>query len=382
MTPVVHGAMEAARIAKNYGSVVVMGGPHLSALPQETLAFPEIDFGIIGEGEDTFVVLCRALESRESIKGLEGLVYRKDGKVVVEKAGIVADINALDMPAYHLMPMQKYSSIIGLHPTATMIAVRGCPFRCGYCFKTPSDKKIRVRDLDLVVDEMAFLVKKYGIKEIMFYNDFMPTQYMTGLAEKILARGLTVSWESPQRVDMVDPDMYPLLKRSGCRMLRFGVEQGNPEQLSRLNKGITPDQVKAAFAAAQKAKIKTFAYFIIGYHAETDATMQETINFAKELDPAYVMFTKAVPMPSTPLMDDVVKDKIVPADYWHKFALSPAIEPIPGLVPDADIWVKRAYRAFYLRPGKIFEHIKYINNWGDIKKAIDAGLGILFFRSH
>jgi radical SAM superfamily enzyme YgiQ (UPF0313 family) len=381
MTPVIHGALEAAEIAKKMSATVVLGGPHLAVMPKETLSHRVVDYGMAGEGEETFVQFCDALENNCDLSDIAGLVYRAEGKICFNPPAIIENIDALPMPAYHLLPMHKYSSIIGLHPTATMLAVRGCPYRCGYCFKTPSDRKIRTRSVDLVVDEMQHLVNTYGVREIMFYNDYMPASYMIKLAEKILERNLKVSWESPQRVDMVDLGMYPLLKRSGCRMLRFGVEQGNAEQLASLDKNITLTQVKEAFSAAQKAGIKTFAYFIIGYMGETPSTIRDTIKFAKEINPAYVMFTKAVPMPSTKLFDDAVRKGLVSSDYWSNFSLDSGAPPIPALVDDTDMWVKRAYRAFYLRPGKIFEHFGYIRSWYDVRKYLEAGAGIIFFRN-
>ena len=276
--------------------------------------------------------------------------------------------------------MEKYSSIIGLHPTSTMMGSRGCPYLCGFCYKTPSDKKYRTRSVDKIVDEIKLLIENYGLKEIMFYDDLMPQQYAEDLSNEIIKRNVKIRWQTPQRVNLVNPELLQLMAKAGCRILRFGVEQGDPEQMAFVEKRIDPEQVKAAFREAKKAGIDTFAYFIIGYINETEKTMQATIDLAKELDPRYVMFTKAVPLPNTPLMYQSVEQGLIEPDYWSKFVRGEKLEPVKPLVADADMWVRKAYRSFYLRPRKILEQIFQVRNFDDFKKNLDGLLGILSFK--
>ena len=286
----------------------------------------------------------------------------------------------LPVAFFHLLPMEKYSSIIGLHPASTMMGSRGCPYLCGFCYKTPSDKKYRIRSVEKIVDEIEFLIKKYGLKEIMFYDDIMPQQYAEDLSNEIIKRNVKISWQTPERVNLVNPDLLKLMAKAGCRVLRFGVEQGDPDQMAFVEKRINPEQVKDAFKEAKKAGIDTFAYFIIGYVNETEKTMQATIDLAKELDPRYVMFTKATPLPNTPLMQQSVEQGLIEPDYWTRFVLGEKLQPIKSLVPDADLWVKKAYRSFYLRPRKIFQQMLRIRSFDDLKKNIDAFFGILSFK--
>ena len=138
--------------------------------------------------------------------------------------------------------------------------------------------------------------------------------------------------------------------------------------------------VKSAFRDAKNAGIDTFAYFIIGYINETEKTMQATIDLAKEINPKYVMFTKAVPLPNTPLMYQAVEQKLIDPMYWSKFTLGQKVEPIQSLVPNADKWVRKAYRSFYLRPSRMIEQILGIRSFRDIRKSFDALIGILSFK--
>jgi len=380
MTPTVKGAFEAAEIAKELDKITVIGGVHMSIFPFETLQNDSVDFGIVGEAEESMIQFCKAIENDSSYEEIEGLCYKKDGRIIIGQPNFISDVDSLPIPAYHLLPMEKYSSIIGLHPTSTMMGSRGCPYLCGFCYKTPSDKKYRTRSVDKIVDEIKLLIENYGLKEIMFYDDLMPQQYAEDLSNEIIKRNVKIRWQTPQRVNLVNPELLQLMAKAGCRILRFGVEQGDPEQMAFVEKRIDPEQVKAAFREAKKAGIDTFAYFIIGYINETEKTMQATIDLAKELDPRYVMFTKAVPLPNTPLMYQSVEQGLIEPDYWSKFVRGEKLEPVKPLVADADMWVRKAYRSFYLRPRKILEQIFQVRNFDDFKKNLDGLLGILSFK--
>ena len=276
--------------------------------------------------------------------------------------------------------MKKYSSIIGLHPTTTMMGSRGCPYQCGFCFKTPSDKKYRTRNVVDIVSEIEYLKETYSVKEIMFYDDIMPQDYARNLSNELINREVEIKWQTPERVNLVDEELLQLMGKAGCHILRFGVEQGDPDMMALVEKKIKPDQVKEAFKAAKKAGINTFAYFIIGYVYETPETMQATIDLAKELNPKYVMFTRAVPLPGTPLMQMAVKEGYVEANYWNRFTLGEDLDPIPNLAENADLWVSKAYRSYYLRLSTIMSQFFGMRSFKDLMKNIDGFTAIMRFK--
>ena len=381
MTPTFHGALEAARIAKTHNRKTLIGGVHMSIYAEETLSYQEVDFGIVGEGEETIVELCSALNEGQDYSSIEGLCYKRDDdSIKVGRARIVQDITKLPMPSYHLLPMEKYSSIIGMKPVSTMMGSRGCPYKCGFCFKTPSDKKYRTRSAENIVDEIEYLIKNYKVREVMFYDDIMPKAYARGLSNEIIKRNIKINWQTPQRVNLVNPELLKLMAKAGCHILRFGVEQGDPDMMRLVEKKTTIDQVRLSFQAANDAGIKTFAYFIIGYTGETERTMQATIDLAKDLNPTYAMFTKAVPLPQTPLMIQSVSKGLVDPEYWRNYTLGIRQAPMPNLVPNAEKWVAHAYRSFYLRPLVIIQRLLSIRTYHDIKRHIDAFIGIVGFK--
>jgi len=382
MTPSFPGALEAAQIAKECGTLVVVGGPHLAIYPRETLSYPFIDYGAIGEGEYTLIELIKALEEGREVSTIKGLVYKEDHKILVNEARIVEDLDQLPYPAFHLLPMAKYSSIIGLKPVTTMISTRGCPYRCGFCFKSPSDKKYRVRSPEHVVEEMEYLVKTYGVKEIMFYDDVMTLQKerIVEICEEIILRGLHVKWETPTRINVVDKELLQLMNQAGCIRLRYGIESGDPKILELMQKKISLAQAKKVFQWTREANIEIFAYFMIGYAQETEETIQRTISFAIELNPDLVMFTAATPLPETPLYEMAKEEGLFEGDYWRDFTLGLRRDPLPYFFPDTPRYAKMAYRNFYLRTNYIIRSLLKIRSFHQLKMHWDAAMGIFLFR--
>jgi anaerobic magnesium-protoporphyrin IX monomethyl ester cyclase len=382
MTSSIHGSLEAARIARGLGATTVLGGTHLSIYPVETLSYDCVDYGILGEGEYATLELVRALEAGGPVAGIKGLAYKTGDGVAVNGPALVEDLDPLPFPARHLLPMDRYSSIIGLHPVTTMISSRGCPYRCGFCFKGPSDRKHRTRGPKNVVDEMETVVRDYGIREIMFYDDVIALRRksIVGICEEIIARGLDVKWESPARVDNVDLELLRLMKRAGCIRLRYGVESGDPEILESMNKGIDLAGVKRAFEWTRRVGIQTFAYFIIGYIGETSASIRRTLQFSRELDPDLVMFTLATPYPGTELYRQAQLQGYIKGDYWREFTLGRASDRLPYLAEDAERWMRKAYLGFYLRPSYIIKRLLGIRSWDDVRKHASALRGLLGFR--
>jgi len=382
MTSTLFGALESAKIAKEAGSITVLGGPHLSIYPKETLSYSYVDYGINGEGERVILDLISALERKIIPDNIKGLIYKKNDEVYVNDPVIIDDIDSLPFPAYHLLPMNKYNSIIGLYPVSTMISTRGCPYNCNFCFKQPSDKKFRLRSPKNIVDEMEHLTQKYKVREIMFYDDVMTLNrsHIIGICEEILMKNLKVKWEAPSRIEHVDKELLQLMKKSGCIRLRYGVESGDQEIIELMNKKINLEQIKKIFKITKKAGIETFAYFMIGYAFETETTIQKTIDFALELDPDLIMFTVVTPLPQTPLYDLAKKKKLISDDYWREFTLGKKNKRIPYFFPDAEKWTKKAYIKFYLRPKFIFRKLYKIRSIDAFKKCFQAFWGVILFK--
>lgn len=381
MTPTVHDDLAVAKLAKDYGSYVVMGGPHINAMPVETMAFDFVDFGIRGEGEYPTFKLIEALQNKISFNEVPGLIYRNSNKeILMNEAYIHQNIDDLPFPARDLLPYEKYFSLISKGRLTTICPGRGCPFTCGFCFKQPSDKKCRFRSPESVVNEIEEVINKYGIEEINFVTDTLTLQkdFIEGFCNEILERNIKISWIAPTRVDCITPELVKLMKKAGCRSLRFGVESGSPEILKLMNKKIDLEQVLKAFKWAKEAKIETFAYLIIGYLNETEDTIKQTLDFVKKLKPDLLMYNVATPLPSTELFNQAVKEGLVDPDYWKNFLKNKNYPRIPYLFKDTEKWIDIAYRKFFFSPSFIFKKLLDIrpNNILIYLKAFKGLIGL------
>lgn len=364
-TPEIQGAVEAATVARATARHVIVGGPHLSLLPVETMAHPCFDYAVAGEGEEALPKLIEVLGGKGNIEEVPGLVWRAEGKVVRNPHAIVPDLDALPFPDRGVIPPRRYERADARRPMATMISTRGCPFTCGFCHRPPEQRKVRHRSPGLVADEMDRLVKEFGVREIIFCNDMLTVNaaQIEALCREIRRRRLRVHWQGATRVDIVDAALMRLMRESGCTQLKFGVESGSQAILDRMRKGITIKQVRTAFAGAREAGLKTGAYFILGYVGETPETLEATIRLACELRPDYVMFYPGVPLPGTLFHDDAVSAGLIDPDYWKGYTLGTRSDRLPFLVPDLDGWLQKAFGSFYRRPAYLFQRIRDPRAW-------------------
>lgn len=382
MTSTFKGALEAAKFAKESGAIVVIGGPQVNAFPKESVNSPSIDYGMYGEGEEVMLELIKAIESKKSlndIRKIRGLIYKKGSKIFVNEPAIFKNLDELPMPAWHLLPMRNYHCVISESPFITIMTSRGCPFQCGFCFKQPTDNVYRVRSPKKIVDEIEYCLKRYKIKEAMFYDDTLTLnrKHIEDICHEIIRRKIKIRWEGPTRIDCVDENLLRLMKKAGCIRLRYGIESGDERILELMKKGINRELAKKVFRLSEKVGIETFAYFIIGYYSDTPESMQRTINFAKELDADWAMFTIATPYPQTNLLELAVKGKLIDKDYWLKFVKGEKVGRMPYLVKDAEKWAKRAYLQFYFRPRFIIKKIMKLTSVEVLKNYLRGAKAIM-----
>ena len=281
------------------GSVAAVGGPHVTALPFETLGeFPSFDFGIAGEGEYALKGLMDCLDGKAALGGIKGLIYREDGRVVVNGQGDrIPDLDALPFPNWdHYPPVEEYP----------IFSSRGCPFSCKFCMRVLG-RKVRYRSPENVVDEMEYVVDRYGPRRISFQDETFTVnpERAHAVMDLIMRRGLhrRVKWDICARVTDLDEALCRRLKEAGCYKVGVGVESGNDEILRRVGKGITTAAAARGVEAAKRAGLKTEAYYILGHPDETEENIRETIRFAARLNTTTAAFGIMVPYPGTAIYD-------------------------------------------------------------------------------
>jgi anaerobic magnesium-protoporphyrin IX monomethyl ester cyclase len=380
-------ALFAAKAAKEAqpDAKVVLGGPHPSVYPRETVALPNVDYAVAGEGERTLVALAGALEGG-GFEGVPGLAFRRGGIAVSNgMSPPIDDLDSLPFPARRLTHYWKYSSLLARRsPATTMFTSRGCPHRCVFCDRPQMGKRFRARSARNVAEEMQEC-EGMGIREILVYDDTftLDRKRVLDICSEIRGRGLDVGWDVRARVDTVDAELLSAMRSAGCERIHFGVESGNEAVLSNLCKGITLPQAREAFRLAKAAGIGTLAYFMIGSPGETARTVEDTIRFAMELDPDYAHFTLTTPFPGTDLYREGLESGLLKNDAWLSFARDPGAGFVPplweeGLKRDElKSLLSSAYKRFYLRPGYAARELSRVRSGGELLRKAKAGLKVL-----
>lgn len=393
-TPLIYEAWDYARIAKAHGAVTLLGGPHLTLLPAESLERAEVDFVVRGEAEVTIVEFVRALECRgeraaPDVWGeIKGLSWKDDsGKMNHNVARpLHADLDSLPFPAYQLFKMERYTNLQpltdGLDRNArayTIVTSRGCPYKCTYCSKPITGDTWRARSVESVLGEWRMLVEDLGATEIGITDDIwnLDIKRAKELCRGLIALGLNkVPWVTihGMKVNHTDAELFRLMKQAGCRRVGFGVESGDAEILKRVvKKSQTFEQVRAAFKNARAAGLQTMGFFIYGMPGEDEATMEKTTRLALELDPDLAHFMIASPYPGTALWETVQREGKLYARTWSDLAIQSdhAHFDFPGM--DAALVERKwheAYRRFYFRPKRLWKRMTSPDTWKNLPERV------------
>jgi len=364
-------------------TTIVLGGPHPTVLPAESVERPEVDVVVRGEGELTWAELCGRLEKRESVGGVEGITYQQNGEVIHSPDGpVIEDVDSIPFPAFHLFRMERYSNLQPTldqidGPSYPLLSSRGCPYRCNYCSQI-LPRGWRARSPESVVSEWRWLVKELGAAEVGVLDDSFNIDRKRALAicDLIIAEGLNhVPWIMINgiRANLADEELLGRMREAGCIRTAFGVESGNQRILDEVvHKQLTLDQVRAAFQAAKTVGMETIGFFIIGLPGETEETMEDTIRFACELDPVVANFSMATPFPGTKMYDQVLQQGSLLVHNWDEFAFFEnkaqfETDSMPAELVERK-W-REAYRRFYLRPHRIARTLVRKRTWMELPRT-------------
>ena len=369
---------EAGELAKkvkefNPKITVIGGGVHTTTLPEETLKNYVFDMVAIGEGEETLVEIIKG----KNLKDILGIAYKDGSEIRVNpRRPLLANLDDLPMPAWHLYDLTKYHTpriSATRNPVGPIETSRGCPFNCCFCNKTVFDKFFRAKSPQRVVDEMERLLKA-GFKEIQIWEDGFSTdlERAKAICRLIIQRGLRFPWNIHNgiRVDRLDEELLRLLKKAGCYRTSIGVESGNPKVLAGLGKNITMDKVRQAVKIIKKVGIECLGFFLVGLPGDTEETMQETINFAKELDLDLAKVGILMPLPGTPVFADWDAKGLIVSKDWSKYIFHADESPVyrhPNLSYNTiRRYYDKFYRELYLSPRFIWKRFWRGLRTGDI----------------
>ena len=408
-TPQVTQGWYAARQIKAVLDVpIVQGGPHISALPEEAAARPEVDIAARGEGEETWVDLCQTIERAKAaaprlqtrdlldpanklLDNVLGITYQTlDGKIHhTPERPAIANLDTLPFPAYRFFKMDRYTSLqpaidaIESGKSFSLMTSRGCPYRCAFCSQSVMAEKWRARAPENVVKEWRHLVEDLGAQEIGVLDDSanINRRRLRELCDLLIEAKLNHGPWIPIngiRANLADEDLLQRMKEAGCKRVAFGVESGDEGILKAVDKRVTHDQIRAAFKNAKKAGLETIGFFIIGLPGDTEETMEKTIRFACELDPLVANFSMMTPYPGTKVWEQVHRNggRMLVKDWqdYVFFECKARYEMGATTAAAQEKKWKEAYRRFYLRPHRVWMTLTRKSTWQHFPRTLRIAL--------
>lgn len=388
VTPTMHICYRLAEEIKKEepSTIVVIGGVHATSLPEETLSeCLDFDFLIRGEGEFALIELVDALNNNKALNAVEGLVYRENGKIILnDLRDPVSNLDILPFPSRHLLPNRLYKTLDSSRMTC-IIAMRGCAAKCIYCaVEKVAGRRLRRRSPSNVAKEIESCFYNYGIRFIAFLDDTFTFDktWVHKFCDEFMRTGFykDIKWSCLTRVDNVDLDLLKHMKQAGCVRVEFGIESGSQKILDFLKKGITINQVKEAFGMAKKVKLATFGFAMLNTPLETRETIAETKKLIMDLGPDFLQLSFATPYPGTELFEVCEKKGILISKDWSKYIfLNNQLIRNKELSEDE---LKKCMwdiqRSFYLKPKYILKMLVYMfKNIEAIKTIVWAGVNAL-----
>lgn len=363
---------------KNKEIVIIAGGIQATTLPEVILNSGYFDFCVIGEGEVTTLEIASRLKNKQDLYGVKGIAYLTNGRITfTEPRELIADLDEIPFPAYHLIPMKKYtlpaSRRLTNYPVGSIITSRGCPYKCKFCSHNIVFKnKVRFRSPDNVIKEMLYLRKKFNVREFVFWDDsiLLNKERAKEIFKNIKFYLPDIVYTCSSRVDHIDNDLASLMYKSGCRMILFGAESGSQEILDSIGKQTTLERIKEAVEICKRNSIMSFCSFIIGTPGETEYTINQTRNFVLKLNPDFAIFTIFTPLPGSKYFEELLSEGKIDIrninwdDCINLLSSNPPMIPVEFNLPKSKLiyYQKKLFKDFYFRPSYIFRRLLMLKN--------------------
>jgi len=371
--------LDGIRLAKMARAVkpsikVVFGGVHMSALREQLLRdYPVIDYGVVGEGEETLRELMES-EGR-GLKGIEGLIFREQKEIIFTgHRKKLLDMDSLPFPAYeklegfpdrYLLPIFSYPKA----PNATIITSRGCPYTCSYCDRSVFRRTYRYNSPEYMVKYLSFLKRRFNIKHVNIYDDTftLKRDRVMEFCELKIKSGLgKITFNCAARTEQLDAGMLKLMKKAGCWMISLGIETGDPELLKR-HRSYLPnhtlekplENIREMVFMIKKAGIRVKGLFMLGLPGETEESIKKSMDYVLSLPLDEFNLTKLTPFPGAPMYCDIREHGSFDETWAEMNALNFVFVPT-GFTKDR---MEECHREFYRR---YFSRAKTLLNYAQM----------------
>jgi anaerobic magnesium-protoporphyrin IX monomethyl ester cyclase len=356
-TPAVPTAHAIARQAKELTggrALVVVGGPHPSALPERTLQECEdFDVAVVGEGEATVVELAE----RGPRPDVAGIAYRSGGGLVRTPARAPEhDLDSLGEPAYELFDMAHYTApdrflLRWLKRRATNVRTsRGCTNRCRFCGgHLVSGVGVRRHSIDYVIAQLCRAVEEFRVEAVRFEDDTLggDRERLLALCEAMRRADLhrRIVWDGCLRVDQADPEVLAAMRSAGCIQVEYGFESGADAALRRLGKNASAEMNRRAVRITREAGLRVFADIMVGLPGETAEDFDATVRFLLWARPEVLSPTWMAPLPGTAVYEGLAPEVRERLD-WASFSYFDECGPKVNLTAMPDDVFEERYSRF------------------------------------
>jgi len=348
---------------------IIVGGLWYSSMPTETLeAHPAIDYVVMAE-EEAFHELIEAIDKGKDIAKIAGVSTRVNGKPTLgPHRPLRMDLDSLPLPAYDLFPMDKYVGHTYWKPFVEMVTSRGCPSACTFCYewdqydpRHPGDfLKWRAKSPERVVEELELLHKKFGTKVVVIQDDnfnvdpvrvekFCRLKQQKNIPIKWVSLGRAVDWINCEKI-------LPLMKETGLFIGVFGIEVTTPEELKKIAKGITIDQIQKTIDILRSNNVAVVADIMMGFDDDTEQIIKQRFEFTDKVDPDILWIGYVTPAPNSPIWRQRIKEgKIDPKkiDFLKWDFLHPVMPTNHLSLEDYGRLGSWCMREFFSKPGRI-----------------------------
>ena len=378
-----YACAKVAEMAKNVNDdiVTIVGGQHFSFTAEESLNdFPEIDYIVRGEGEETLVELIRTLKGEKEISGVKGLSFRHNGKIIhTPPRPLIENLDTLPYPAYHLVEksIKNYHfSMMAKKNTRYMIleGSRGCNHRCSFCtqwnhwgglWRTKSTKRI--------VDEMEYFYDRFDGGFLWLTDDnFRYDKRAKDLWKELKTRKFTddITWFFQARTDDIsgNADMVSKLREVGNNWILIGIENNSPEILKDFKKKVKVDDAFRAVKILNDNDIFSQTMFVIGSRKDSTKSIEKLRQFSLDLGVGLAIYTILTPYPGTEIYETAKRKGLIEDTNFAHYDMIHAIMPTETLSRrEVQEELYACYKAFY---GSVSQNISGFFSKNETKRRV------------
>ncbi len=394
-TPSIFNDIEVAAVIKDIlpDSFIVLTGPHVSALPEESL---KIDYRVDAiarrEYDLTLVDLAATLPDRTKLNNILGITYRQNGEIFsTPDRDFIENLDALPFVSEVYKKHLKIENYFYAHcryPVVSIFTSRGCYGRCNYCVYPEQmfGRKQRQRSPENIVEEFEYIEKELSqVKEVLIDDDTFSfnQEHTIHFCELMIKKGIRLPWTVECRATL-RYDTMKIMKKAGCRLIVVGFESADDNVLKNMKKGLTFERMKEFVRDAKKAGIMIHSCFMAGNVGETKDTLMKSLKFAKEINADTCQFFPLMVYPGTEAYDWAKSNGYLTTTDYKKWLTEDGLHNCVVSTPELSAedlvnFCDYARRSYYLSPKYLsYKILKIVRQPEELKKTLKSAK--TFFR--